>query len=1001
MSGNRQPAFVPRVTVQTEPEVRNLLEAADTRIFQIYRNVRNPRDRLAEALRANNESAREALRHRVGRSIQEIVEEFADFEFHIIESWNLTRLNYTESFPTTEDEPMQGRYDIFDHDNQFPLRWAVGRNGISLPPRQWLRYRRNRSLNIPSEHWAIRDNFFSGGPLREERSIFQERALEMFGIEIVGPNWRFLMQPNVWYHLIDPPEERIPAAAPPLQGDAHSQRQVRHPPPPVAEVQQQAFRAPSRPVPASPQPSHPRPPASSTRPAPAPAPHPQRPVPSVLPGVPSSSGAPNVGVPVQQALPPALPTVLAVPAPAAPNPPVLAQPATPRVQRQHIALFDAPSPNVPLPPGANFTLAEIMTFIPNHMRSVDMIDRVFSNTGKYHQKALSNIATSHRHHVVTENFIWKFIRGEMTKEYPAVIWDRNNKPHTHPVNRRYVLGGISVRGIRTLEQVSGRGSKPSYPRDPIPFSQLAHNVKHLPVGDNALDLTRCVDWVLRNPAVSAQYMYPTDYATVLGFVGGAYAVTNNHLDSAVIARFLGPIAKNRAERHDLQWEQECNQHRAAYWPQQPNAPAIGQNFIAQAAVPMPAIAGLNPALQVQLNVQALPGTAANHVPLAPLPILPVPGSSHGGQAPPTIPTGPSMNNGSMLPRFVPAPSSSGASNMLAGTAVPLPGPVSNAGPPPAVPQTSSSGASKHDCNDPQSDEDSYSADEDASPLHKRVRLQDPHSEQVGGKTYSVARSGLEQDWQGLLSQPYPANIQQSEKNHTYETDPYDNMNQRYGEPPRQSTQQAYMVDHIQGHSDQIRDTPGGYRGPAQPQPHRENPASMPSQPYYPSQQYGENSNGYGGNQQSQQTEELPQTQEIPGYFDYRPHECGYYPASGNDFGGYQQPQEVDLESQIDRHTEYQEYVEARPWSPSEGEQHGEGVTGHGGYLPTSQLPQSQVEPEEFLIDPELLQIDAAVASRARKRPRSSERKTAVLGSSSSKRPRLDLTVDESENASQT
>ena len=71
---------------------------------------------------------------------------------------------------------------------------------------------------------------------------------------------------------------------------------------------------------------------------------------------------------------------------------------------KHVAIKDAPSPNVPFP-NADITIVEIMAFAPQWLRSVDLINRVYQNHGG--QNALANMVCAHRKNSVTANTIWK------------------------------------------------------------------------------------------------------------------------------------------------------------------------------------------------------------------------------------------------------------------------------------------------------------------------------------------------------------------------------------------------------------------------------------------------------------------------------------------------------------------------------------------------------------------------------------------------------------------
>ncbi|KAF2450983.1 hypothetical protein P171DRAFT_480032 [Karstenula rhodostoma CBS 690.94] len=955
MSGNGGSAHVPSHSITTYEELYSLIEQANVRILEQYEAIR---PHLAEALRRNTQSARDASLSFRPPLAQDILVDYLWLEFDILQSWNITRMGYVVAFDSEE-----GRYDIYDDHHSFPLRNAARQANVTVPPRQWLGFRRDRFRGNPNhDHEPF------------EHSDIVERVLDRVDQEFSDSEWNVIRLHGLEWRFEDqsgpsapPPRQPVPAVRPP-QAAAQSRPVNRPPPPQAAAVHHQAPRAPPHPVTVASQTGPSRlqvPQASSARPVPPVAPR-QRPAPpAVLP----QPTAPSVNPPVQRA-PAQAP---AHPGPAAlPNPPAIAQPAVGRVPRQHVGLKDAPSPNIPFLPGVNLTLAEIMTFLPNHLRSVDMIDRVHQNTGKYNQKALANMATAHRRDAVSDNFIWNsIVKAEMNKEYRNQGWTAQN--HIRPRHPRYVLGSLAVGGMRTLEGVNhARGSVPKYPSNPIPFRNLANNVKHLPVGNDALDLTRCVSWVLQNPGASAQYMFPNDYATVLIIVGGPHAVTNNHLDMAAVGRWdKGTPGSIRAQGNNPQWETECRQHEARYWPAQPNAPAVGQNNAVQAAIPAPANAG------AQLGLQAPPQ------------ILPPPRAVHGALAPPPGPGRSGMNNRNMLQGVAPASSSSRTSNAFPGTAVPPPGSGSHNGMfgPRAGPLNS--GTRKRPRVNHQDDGTSSGADEDASPHQKRVRTQGPDSGHRMG--------------------------------------PYYGQNQKHSQPRQHGTGQPSMVDQFrrygvslhgyptgeQTHRHQAVGASVGNSRPTEPQARSEYPDHVPFQPYYTYgyRPYSPARNGRGGYQQTQHAEENPQPQgysEYAGYApaqSYDPYISQQYGATATGAHGNQSPAQPGENPQPQGYSGYAGYAPAQPYDPSQDNRYGASASGLGGYQSPAQpvevlQPQAGPESEQIPIDPRLLNPPAAAPAGRHKRHRPSEEETASSEFDSRKRPRLSPTEDESQNVSE-
>lgn len=198
---------------------------------------------------------------------------------------------------------------------------------------------------------------------------------------------------------------------------------------------------------------------------------------------------------------------------------------------------DAPSPGHGFP-DANITLAELAAFLPQSIKSWDIVDRIVWNGATTND--LQKMINKYRdmpHGKIDTNFVFMMMRGQMRK--------RTNAEHNYNHWKQWVVGthedivrpttfdanSISVMGFRRPINFAKRLDEASAP---IPFKDLAVGVAHWPEGDDALDLTRCVAWCIENP--EEEYFYPTDYQEVLSCVGGPKCPTTRHTDAEVLSR---------------------------------------------------------------------------------------------------------------------------------------------------------------------------------------------------------------------------------------------------------------------------------------------------------------------------------------------------------------------------------------------------------------------------------------------------------------------------------
>ena len=73
------------------------------------------------------------------------------------------------------------------------------------------------------------------------------------------------------------------------------------------------------------------------------------------------------------------------------------------------------------------------------------------------------------------------------------------------------------------------------PAGDVAFSRLAENVRAMPEGDDALDLTRMVQYCLQH--AEDGWLYPRDYEELLRSIGGPAQVGKENVDSAVLKRW--------------------------------------------------------------------------------------------------------------------------------------------------------------------------------------------------------------------------------------------------------------------------------------------------------------------------------------------------------------------------------------------------------------------------------------------------------------------------------
>lgn len=194
----------------------------------------------------------------------------------------------------------------------------------------------------------------------------------------------------------------------------------------------------------------------------------------------------------------------------------------------------APPRDVPFPRDANMTAVELLTFLPNYLTSFDVAYRFASN--KATCNAMVSILDTHRtltmpsrKHAV--EYCHRTMRNVIREEGHAGWGLESHLKRFKEELRDWNPTNLSVGAFRTRTQVVGEGRV-----DPeIPFASLGEGVIRMPQGNDALDLTRMVEYCLRHP--SKGWMYPTHYQELLQEVGGRQQPTAANMDQEVFKRW--------------------------------------------------------------------------------------------------------------------------------------------------------------------------------------------------------------------------------------------------------------------------------------------------------------------------------------------------------------------------------------------------------------------------------------------------------------------------------
>ncbi|KAI4621426.1 uncharacterized protein J4E87_006643 [Alternaria ethzedia] len=214
-------------------------------------------------------------------------------------------------------------------------------------------------------------------------------------------------------------------------------------------------------------------------------------------------------------------------------------------------LKDAPSAWLDLPHG-NLTLAETLAFIPHAIKSFDIMDRFL------HNGALSGTFADMINHYrdmpygpITNNTIYRMMKGPMlhrAKTEPTYEDWTVSKHTTLLKPAGFNPTSVSVAGFAPPYNFNSRERAVATTQPPpsIPFRDMANGVKIMPSGHDSLDLTRCVQYCVKNN--DSSWLYPQDFQTLVAQLGGASTVHPHHHDDAAIRRHTSEKKRNNAKR---------------------------------------------------------------------------------------------------------------------------------------------------------------------------------------------------------------------------------------------------------------------------------------------------------------------------------------------------------------------------------------------------------------------------------------------------------------------
>jgi hypothetical protein len=229
-------------------------------------------------------------------------------------------------------------------------------------------------------------------------------------------------------------------------------------------------------------------------------------------------------------------------------------PSAPRPPRQQHAklLSNVPKHIYPLHSGApiNFTLPEIIAILPHWFRNRNLTTR-FLNNGINAGLHLA-LLEEYRYIDVYTSEDRKRARDRLGDAYRSIMRkvDAEWKLGTHVPPEGWDERGIDIAGFVPDGAREATAS--------ISFKDLAIGLKKLPRGNDAGDLTRALEYAIRNRKIDewgreAELMFPDDLQAILNQIGRT-GVTQEHTDRFVLTRYRNILRETKGRQTAGEWK---------------------------------------------------------------------------------------------------------------------------------------------------------------------------------------------------------------------------------------------------------------------------------------------------------------------------------------------------------------------------------------------------------------------------------------------------------------
>lgn len=212
----------------------------------------------------------------------------------------------------------------------------------------------------------------------------------------------------------------------------------------------------------------------------------------------------------------------------------------------------SPSWNLPFPVG-NLTAAEIMTYLPHWLKSIDVVDRFVTNGGRSH--TISAIVNEFR--ILPLDRVFSNNSAQVMMSYNMrragfVGWQVGIHHHYARPDPDMKESDLNVQDFRCPRETHLKSSSGNAPKKelkvnqeakPIDFKDLARFIKKHPKGNDILDLGRCVAYALAHK--DEIWLFPTDFELLVNVLGGPATITKEHLDRQIFDRRENKPARKR------------------------------------------------------------------------------------------------------------------------------------------------------------------------------------------------------------------------------------------------------------------------------------------------------------------------------------------------------------------------------------------------------------------------------------------------------------------------